>query len=91
MRATALLPLPATIIRKEGLIMEFANTVVTLITNIIGCAMFVAFLVGLIYAIRFMLQVKQEDKEDYERKKEREELEYKGAQLRYQKLLEDRR
>ena len=91
MRATALLPLPATIIRKEVLIMEFANTVVTLITNIIGCAMFVAFLVGLIYAIRFMLQVKQEDKEDYERKKEREELEYKDAQLRYQKLLEDRR
>lgn len=91
MRAAALLPLPATIIRKEVLIMEFANTVVTLITNIIGCAMFVAFLVGLIYAIRFMLQVKQEDKEDYERKKEREELEYKDAQLRYQKLLEDRR
>ena len=71
--------------------MEFANTVVTLITNIIGCAMFVAFLVGLIYAIRFMLQVKQQDKEDYERKKEKEDLEYKTSQLRYKKLLEDRR
>ena len=71
--------------------MEFANSVVTLIANIIGCAMFVAFLVGLIYAIRFMLQVKQEDKEDYERKKEREALEYKESQLRYKKLLEDKR
>ena len=53
--------------------------------------MCVAILVGMIYAIRFMLQVKQQDKEDYERRKEREELEYKESQLRYKKLLEDRR
>ena len=71
--------------------MEFANNVVTLVFNILGCAMCVAILVGMIYAIRFMLQVKQQDKEDYERKKEREELEYKESQLRYKKLLEDRR
>ena len=71
--------------------MEFANNVITLIFNIICCGVTVAFLVGLIYAIRFMLQFKQQDKEDYERKKEREDLEYKESQLRYKKLLEDRR
>ena len=89
MRA-ALLP-PATAFRKEVSIVEFANNVVTLVFNILGCGMCVAILVGMIYAIRFMLQVKQQDKEDYERKKEKEELEYKESQLRYKKLLEDRR
>ncbi len=91
MQAAALLPLPATIFRNEVFIMEFANKVVTLVFNILGCGMCVAILVGMIYAIRFMLQVKQQDKDDYERRKEREDLEYKESQLRYKKLLEDRR
>ena len=71
--------------------MEFANNVITLIFNIICCGVTVAFLVGLIYAIRFMLQVKQQDKEEYERKKAKDELERKETELRYQKMLEDRR
>ena len=71
--------------------MEFANSVVTLIGNIFGCALILTFLIGLIFAIRFMLQIKQQDKEEYERKKVKDELERKEAELRYQKLFEDKR
>ena len=71
--------------------MEFANNVVTLIGNIFGCALILTFLIGLIFAIRFMLQIKQQDKEEYERKKAKDELDRKEAELRYQKMLEDRR
>lgn len=38
-----------------------------------------------------MLQVKEQDKEEYERKKAKEELDYKETELRYKKLLEDNR
>lgn len=48
--------------------MEFANSVVTLIGNIFSCGLILAFLIGVIYGIRFMLQIKQQDKEEYERK-----------------------
>ena len=71
--------------------MEFANSVVTLIGNIFGCALILTFLIGLIFAIRFMLQIKQQDKEEYERKKKKDELEYKESELRFQKLFEDKR
>ena len=71
--------------------MEFANSVVTLIGNIFSCALILTFLIGLIFAIRFMLQVKKQDKEEYERKKAKDELERKETELRYQKMLEDRR
>ena len=37
-----------------------------------------------------MLQIKQQDKEEYERKKAKDELDRKEAELRYQKMLEDR-
>ena len=70
--------------------MEFANSVVTLIGNIFSCALILTFLTGLIFAIRFMLQVKKQDKEEYERKKKKDELDYKETELRYQKLLDDR-
>ena len=49
--------------------MEFANNVVTLIGNIFGCGLILTFLIGLIFAIRFMLQTKRHDQEEYERKK----------------------
>ena len=39
--------------------MEFANSVVTLIGNIFSCGLILAFLIGVIYGIRFMLQIKQ--------------------------------
>ena len=71
--------------------MEFANNVVTLIGNIIGCGVLLAFMVGLIFGIRFMIQAKKQDKEEYERKKVKDELERKEAELRYQKLFEDKR
>ena len=71
--------------------MEFANSVVTLIGNIFSCGLILAFLIGLIFAIRFMLQIKQQDKEEYERKKAKDELDYKETELRYKKLLEDKR
>ena len=67
--------------------MEFANSVVTLIGNIICCGL----LIGLIYGIRFMLQIKQQEKEEYERKKKKDELDYKESELRFQKLFEDKR
>lgn len=51
----------------------------------------VTFLVGLIFGIKFMIQAKTQDKEEYERKKAKDELERKEAELRYQKMLEDRR
>jgi Na+-transporting methylmalonyl-CoA/oxaloacetate decarboxylase gamma subunit len=86
----ALPPLPATIKEREAFIMEFANSVVTLIGNIFSCALILTFLIGLIFAIRFMLQVKKQDKEEYERKKKKDELDYKETELRYQKLLDDR-
>lgn len=70
--------------------MEFANSVVTLIGNIFSCALILTFLIGLIFAIRFMLQVKKQDKEESERKKKKDELDYKETELRYQKLLDDR-
>ena len=40
--------------------MEFANSVVTLIGNIFSCGLILAFLIGVIYGIRFMLQIKQQ-------------------------------
>lgn len=70
--------------------MEFANSVVTLIGNIFSCALILTFLIGLIFAIRFMLQFKKQDKEEYERKKKKDELDYKETELRYQKLLDER-
>ena len=92
MQVAAIPPLPATIYRKnEVIIMEFANSVVTLIGNIFSYGLILAFLIGVIYGIRFMLQIKQQDKEEYERKKAKDELERKEAELRYQKMLEDRR
>ena len=39
--------------------MEFANSVVTLIGNIFSCGLILAFLIGVIYGIRFMLQIKR--------------------------------
>lgn len=71
--------------------MEFANNVVTLIGNIICLGLLVTFLVGLIFGIRFMIQAKTQDREEYLRKKEKDELERKEAEFRYQKMLEDRR
>ena len=71
--------------------MELANSVVTLIFNIIGCGLIMAMLIGLIFGIKFMLQVKKQDQEEYERKKQKDELEYKESELRFQKLFEDRR
>lgn len=50
----------------------------------------VTFLVGLIFGIKFMIQAKTQDKEEYERKKSKDELERKETELRYQKMLEDR-
>ena len=88
----AIPPLPATIYRKnEVIIMEFANSVVTLIGNIICLGLLVTFLIGLIYGIKFMIQAKTQDKEEYERKKAKDELDYKETELRYKKLLEDKR
>ena len=87
----AILPLPATILRKnEVIIMEFANSVVNLIGNIICLGLLVTFLVGLIFGIKFMIQAKTHDREEYLRKKEKDELERKETELRYQKMLEDR-
>ena len=71
--------------------MEFANSVVTLIGNIICLGLLVTFLVGLIFGIKFMIQAKTQDKEEYERKKANDELDYKETELRYKKLLEDKR
>lgn len=71
--------------------MEFANSVVTLIGNIICLGLLVTFLVGLIFGIKFMIQAKTQDKEEYERKKKKDELDYKESELRYQKLFEDKR
>ncbi|MBO6205939.1 MAG: hypothetical protein J6O73_03275 [Lachnospiraceae bacterium] len=71
--------------------MEFANNVVNLIGNIICLGLLVTFLVGLIFGIKFMIQAKTQDKEEYERKKKKDELDYKESELRYQKLFEDKR
>lgn len=71
--------------------MELANNVVTLIGNIIGCGVLLAFMVGLIFGIKFMIQAKKQDKEEYERKKKKDEIDYKESELRYQKLFEDKR
>ena len=70
--------------------MEFANSVVNLIGNIICIGLLVTFLVGLIFGIKFMIQAKTQDREEYLRKKEKDELERKETELRYQKMLEDR-
>lgn len=70
--------------------MEFANSVVTLIGNIFSCGLILSFLIGVIYGIRFMLQIKQQDKEEYECKKAKDELDYKETELRYKKLIEDK-
>ena len=51
----------------------------------------VTFLVELIFGIKFMIQAKTQDKEEYERKNATDELERKETELRYQKMLEDRR
>ena len=71
--------------------MEFANSVVTLIGNIICLGLLVTFLVGLIFGIKFMIQAKTQDKEEYERKKAKDELDYKETELRYKTLLEEKR
>lgn len=71
--------------------MEFANNIVILIGNIFSCALIFTVLIGLIYGIRFMLQIKRQDREEYERKKKKDALEYKETELRYKKLLEDKR
>ena len=71
--------------------MEFANSVVNLIGNIICLGLLMTFLIGLIYGIKFMIQAKTQDKEEYERKKAKDELDYKETELRYKKLLEDKR
>ena len=71
--------------------MDFANSVVNLIGNIICLGLLVTFLVGLIFGIKFMIQAKTQDKEEYERKKKKDELDYKETELRYKKLLEDKR
>ena len=71
--------------------MEFANSVVNLIGNIICLGLLVTFLVGLIFGIKFMIQAKTQDREEYLRKKEKDELDYKETELRYKKLLEDKR
>jgi 5-bromo-4-chloroindolyl phosphate hydrolysis protein len=92
MQVAAIPPLPETIYRKnEVIIMEFANSVVNLIGNIICLGILVTFLIGLIYGIKFMIQAKTQDKEEYERKKAKDELDYKETELRYKKLLEDKR
>ena len=92
MQVAAIPPLPAKIYRKnEVIIMEFANSVVNLIGNIICLGLLVTFLVGPIFGIKFMIQAKTQDKEEYERKKAKDELERKEAELRYQKMLEERR
>ena len=92
MQVAAIPPLPATIYRKNEVnIMEFANSVVNLIGNIICLGILVTFLIGLIYGIKFMIQAKTQDKEEYERKKAKDELDYKETELRYKKLLEDKR
>ena len=67
--------------------MESANSVVLFIGNIFGCALILTFVIGLIFAIRYMLQIERQDKEEYERKKAKDELEYKATELRYKKLL----
>ena len=92
MQVAAIPPLPATIYRKNEVnIMEFANNVVNLIGNIICLGLLVTFLIGLIYGIKFMIQAKTQNKEEYERKKAKDELDYKETELRYKKLLEDKR
>ena len=92
MQVAAKPPLPATIYRKNEVnIMEFANSVINLIGNIICLGLLVTFLVGLIFGIKFMIQAKTQDKEEYERKKAKDELDYKETELRYKKLLEDKR
>ena len=78
-------------IQSKDIVRQFRINVVTLIGNIFSCGLILAFLIGVIYGIRFMLQIKQQDKEEYERKKAKDELERKEAELRYQKMLEDRR
>lgn len=70
---------------------DFANSVINLIGNIICLGLLVTFLVGLIFGIKFMIQAKTQDKEEYERKKAKDELDYKETELRYKKLLEDKR
>ncbi|MCR4946537.1 MAG: hypothetical protein K5929_06310, partial [Lachnospiraceae bacterium] len=62
-----------------------------LIGNIICLGLLVTFLVGLIFGIKFMIQAKTQDKEEYERKKKKDERDYKESELRYQKLFEDKR
>ena len=57
--------------------MEFANSVINLIGNIICLGLLVTFLVGLIFGIKFMIQAKTQDREEYLRKKEKDELERK--------------
>ena len=92
MQVAAIPPLPETIYRKnEVTIMKFANSVVNLIGNIICLGLLVTFLVGLIFGIKFMIQAKTQDKEEYERKKAKDDLDYKETELRYKKLLEDKR
>ena len=63
--------------------MEFANSVVNLIGNIICLGLLVTFLIGLIYGIKFMIQAKTQDMEESERKKAKDELDYKETELRY--------
>lgn len=66
------------------------NDIVTLVGNILSCILIVSFTVGVIYGIRFMIQIKKQEKEEYEVKKKRDELDYKEKELRYQKLFEEK-
>ena len=77
--------------QRQTMRMISSTNLTTNIGNIFSCGLILAFLIGVIYGIRFMLQIKQQDKEEYERKKAKDELERKEAELRYQKMLEDRR
>jgi phosphatidylglycerophosphatase A len=61
--------------------------IVTLIYNIVGTGLVLAFTIGLIIGIRFLIHLDQHEKEEDERKKHLDEIEYKEHELRYQQLL----
>ena len=67
-----------------------AQEVVTLIGNIVCAGMILTFTVGIIIGIRFLIQVNHQEKEEYERRKKSDELEYKEKELRYQRLFDDK-
>ena len=67
----------------------YSGSIIAVRSECLG--LLVTFLIGLIYGIKFMIQAKTQDKEEYERKKAKDELDYKETELRYKKLLEDKR